>query len=699
MLKFWKKSLLVQIVGSFSLLSLAIVALVGYIAFDRAKASLKESIFERLTAIASLKEGELNRWLRDRRNTFIALSRLPTVNEHAKILLQARTQSTPEYQAALADLQRSLGSFIRDRSDYREIFLLSRGGRVLASTDAEKIGRYEPLDQSVEVIGDFETFFVANFYRASDGDRPALTLSTPLLDKAGKPLGMLVVHLNLERLDQIIRDNRGLGQTGETYLVANLGNNFNDRNAFVSAEKFGSEEFPDGVDSEGIAGAIAGNDDRGLYENYRGIPVIGVYQWLNGQDVALLAEMSQAEAFAPARRLAFVIILAGLGLSALLTVGIVLMGRRIVKPILAIAQTARSLGEKVKNGQFADLQTAPILTDNEIGILARTFNQMAEQLQKSYAQLQEYNLTLEEKVIVRTQELKDKNEDLQVTLDKLQKTQMQLIQNEKMASLGQMVAGIAHEINNPINFIVGNLKHLDEYATNLLELIQLYEEEYPMETPAIVAEKDEIDIGFLQDDLPKVLASMTMGTRRIREIVVSLRNFSRLDEADRKKANLHDGLESTLLILQNRLQSNPNRPAIKIVKEYGDVTEIECYPGQLNQVFLNLIGNAIDALEPGAIAKEIEIPTIYICTQLKEKNAIVSIADNGPGMSAETARKIFDPFFTTKAIGKGTGLGLSISHSIVVERHGGELTCISSLGQGAKFIISIPIESEEMRSH
>lgn len=690
-IEFWKKSLLVQIVGSFSLLSLAIVALVSYTAFSQARASLKQSVEDRLTAAASLKEGELNRWLLDRRDTLVSLSQLSEVGTLAQVLL-TRKKSTPEYQSALESVQASLNGFIRDRADYREITILSKGGRVLMSTNPEHIGRYAPLDQNSEVIqGSGKATFVSNFYQSSDTRQPTATFATPILNEKGKRLGMLAVHLNLDRIDDIIRDNRGLGATGETYLVANLGNNFSHRNVFVSAEGFGSQEFPDGVDSRGIAAAMAGNDDRGLYLNYRGVPVIGVYRWLESQDVGLLVEIEREEAFAPARRLAYSIILVGSSLSAILTVGILLMGRQIVKPILAIAQTAQSVGGKVREGNFADLQTAPVLTENEIGILARTFNQMTWQLQRSYEQLQEYSYVLEEKVAARTQELEDKNESLHSTLSQLKQTQAQLIQNEKMASLGQMVAGIAHEINNPVNFIHGNLGHLDEYATNLLDLIRLYEEEYPGETAIIAEAKEAIDLDFLQTDLPKVLDSMKMGTTRIREIVVGLRNFSRLDEADRKEADLHEGLESTLLILQNRLKAKSNRPEIRLMRDYGQLPKIECYPGQLNQVFLNIIGNAIDALEPLAIAGKIETPTLYIHTILKEKQAVVCIADNGPGIPEETRPKIFDPFFTTKAIGKGTGLGLSISYSIVVERHGGELSCISSPGEGAQFIVSIPI--------
>ncbi|MEM9538543.1 MAG: ATP-binding protein [Cyanobacteria bacterium P01_E01_bin.42] len=696
-LAFWKKSLLVQIVGSFSALSFTIVGLTGYLAFVRARDSLKQSIFERLTAVASLKEEELDRWLLDRRNILLSLIQLPEIEAQAKILLSAG-RSTPEYQLAAVELQTALEGFIRDRSDYREIFLLSRGGRVLASTESEKIGNYQPLMGGSEAIeGDAENF-TGNFYRSQDSDRPdrpALTITTPIFDEAGKRMGLLAVHLNLERLDRIIRDNRGLGRTGETYAIVDLGNGLIRRYAFVSAEEFGSQEFPDGVESEGISSAMAGRDDRGLYRNYRNIPVIGAYHWLGRHDLALLVEMEQTEAFAPARRLAYEIVLAGLSLSGILAVAMVLAGRQIVKPILAIATAARALGGKVQGGNFADLQPAPVLTENEIGFLAKTFNQMLQKLQSSYEQLQEYSHDLESKVAARTRELQDKNEDLQETLNKLERTQLQLIQNEKMASLGQMVAGIAHEINNPVSFIAGNLKYLQEYATALLDLIALYQTEYPEDTAAIAEEKETIDLEFVQSDLPKMLSSIKIGTTRIREIVISLRNFSRLDESDRKAVDLHEGIDSTILILQNRLKAAPNRPEIKIVKEYATLPEIECYPSQLNQVFLNIISNAIDALETRAIAGEIAEPSIRICTQLKEKQAVIAIADNGPGIPEETRHKIFDPFFTTKEIGKGTGLGLSISYSIVVERHGGQLTCISSPGQGTEFIASIPLEESD----
>ncbi|MCS6812224.1 MAG: sensor histidine kinase [Cyanobacteria bacterium] len=286
----------------------------------------------------------------------------------------------------------------------------------------------------------------------------------------------------------------------------------------------------------------------------------------------------------------------------------------------------------------------------------------------------------------------------------LQQAQAQLIQTEKMSSLGQLVAGIAHEINNPINFIYGNLPHAASYAKDLVGLIQLYEQHYTDPVPEIRAYRDEIDLEFLIEDLEKMLSSMRIGADRIREIVLSLRNFSRLDEAEMKPVNIHDGIDSTLLILQNRLKGSASCPKIDIVKAYGDLPLVDCYPGQLNQVFMNILSNAIDALsqfcdkqQQTSDAKPFT-PTITIHTQLIDQGTWVRISfkDNGPGIPAEHLSKLFDPFFTTKPVGEGTGLGLSISYQIIVEKHRGRLTCVSALGEGAEFVIEIPVSRPDV---
>jgi signal transduction histidine kinase len=293
-------------------------------------------------------------------------------------------------------------------------------------------------------------------------------------------------------------------------------------------------------------------------------------------------------------------------------------------------------------------------------------------------------------------------EQVERTLEDLQRTQTRLVQAEKMSSLGQLVAGIAHEINNPVSFIHGNLAHLQEYAHELLDFVELYEKHYPDPAPEIQAQAQAIDLEFLQSDLPKVLSSMRMGTDRIRQIVLSLRNFSRIDEAEFKAVDIYEGINNTLLILQHRLKARPERPEIELIKHYEDLPQIECYPGQLNQVLMNLLANAIDALEEGNAKRtyqdiENKPNQITIRTTVLDSQWVkIAIADNGPGIPEAVQQRIFDPFFTTKPVGKGTGMGLSISYQIITQKHGGQLKCFSKLGEGSEFVIQIPIHQNPL---
>ncbi|MGC9503878.1 trifunctional serine/threonine-protein kinase/ATP-binding protein/sensor histidine kinase [Baaleninema sp.] len=304
--------------------------------------------------------------------------------------------------------------------------------------------------------------------------------------------------------------------------------------------------------------------------------------------------------------------------------------------------------------------------------------------------------SLERKVSDRTRELQQKNISLEQTLNKLRRTQAQLIQTEKMSSLGQLVAGVAHEINNPIGFIYSNLHPAQEYVRDLLDLIATYEREYPQPTDAIVDKREEIDLDFIAEDIQQLLDSMRIGADRIREIVVSLRNFSRLDEAEMKPVNLHDGLDSTVLILQSRFKGDSRRREIEIDRHYSDLPKVVCYASQLNQVFMNVIANSCDALEARRLDLDAEEPpTISIRTERTPAHRVViSISDNGCGMDDAVKNRLFDPFFTTKPVGKGTGLGLSISYQIVVEKHGGQLRCESTPGRGTTFSIEIPISPD-----
>ncbi len=365
----------------------------------------------------------------------------------------------------------------------------------------------------------------------------------------------------------------------------------------------------------------------------------------------------------------------------------------ITKPILRLNQASKAIASRELNQTVIE---SPV---RELQELTQSFNYMAQQLQESFN-------TLEHRVEDRTSELKGAKEEVEKTLQELKMTQAQLIQSEKMSSLGQLVAGVAHEINNPVSFIYGNLSHADEYIQELLKLLQTYQAYYPQPPQEIVTQAKAIDMDFLISDLPNLIVSMKEGAKRIQAIVLALRNFSRLDETGIKSINIHDGIDSTLLILSSRFKPTVDKPGIEILRNYGSLPAVDCYPGQLNQVFINVLSNAIDSFESHSVNDALEaaieqgkqfIPTITIQTMLIDnKWAEIRISDNGEGIPEAINQHIFDPFFTTKPVGKGTGMGLAISYQIITNQHNGTLEYSSQLGAGTEFIIRIPYKQNGM---
>lgn len=358
------------------------------------------------------------------------------------------------------------------------------------------------------------------------------------------------------------------------------------------------------------------------------------------------------------------------------------------------------LESEIVERKLAEVALQKAKSELEIKVDERTaeLKSQTQELEQTLSELQKAKQELEIRVEERTTELKSQTQELEQTLSELKQAQSKLIHSEKMSSLGQLVAGVAHEINNPINFIYGNLTPAREYADDLLELVAFYPQQYPNPLPPVQEKLDGIDFDFIREDLPKILTSMKNGADRILGIVKSLRIFSRIDEAELKSVDIHEGIDSTLMILQCRLKPKPGLCSIQVIKEYGNLPNIECYPGQLNQVFMNIIANAIDALEE-AISRELltgnkreEPPAIKISTRVLEKKVVeIRISNNGLEITASAMKQLFNPFFTTKSVGKGTGLGLSIAYQIITQRHQGELQCISEPGKGAEFIIKIPL--------
>jgi two-component system, NtrC family, sensor kinase len=378
----------------------------------------------------------------------------------------------------------------------------------------------------------------------------------------------------------------------------------------------------------------------------------------------------------------------GLVLVISVTVTLLMMwivNTQLIYPILLLQSDMGRSGRAIAQGEaMTEFKSQRYQVKNELLQAMQSFYQTHAQIVAAMAERDQSELTL-----------KHTAEQLQLTLSTLQQTQAQLVHTEKMSSLGQLGAGFAHEINNPINFIDGNLEHINQYGQDLLTLVRHYQQE--VSSPSVTLQKQikELDLEFIKQDMPSLVSSMRVGSQRIRDLVMHFRNFVRLDESEQKKVDLHEGLESTVILLQSRLKATTHRPEIQVERQYAQSAEVLCHPKQLNQVFMNLITNAIEAIDQGAAQEMAQLapiasPTIKLLTQEDQTHVMIQIADNGIGIAPSIATKVFDPFFTTKDVGQGMGLGLTNSYHIIQQLHEGSLDFAPGAEQGTIFTIRLP---------
>ncbi|MBI1876816.1 MAG: HAMP domain-containing protein [Chloroflexi bacterium] len=757
-MKFWKKSLMARLVSYFLLLSLATVGLVGFIAFFQAREALKASVFNRLNAVATLKEDELNRWVNDQVRDVLFIAQIPLIQARGEALFN-HAETDPEYQTAYTALAQYLDSIIADKPGLQEIFILDQTGRVIVSTNKNHVGEDQSAEayfiRGRELIFPASTF-VQNVYISPVTGKPAMTIVVPFFGQTGGRLGILAAHLYLERLNRIILNRTGLGESGETYLVDKT-------NTFVSEARFRSQkfDFPQGIHTEGIDAAVAGNDGAGLYLNYEGAPVIGVYRWLDDRDMALLAEMRQDEAFAPAQKLAQTILLVGLASAGILTLGVFLLARQITRPILAMAQTA----SQVAAGDLT--LTTPIVTEDELGVLAHAFNQMTEQLRALYESLEERLRTVVSNAPIilfaldkegRFTLMEGKGlEALQVepeqaigtSVFEIYREMPHVVENMQRALAGEAfyatveVRGFTFESwyapvydqNGEINGLIGVSTDITERkrveaelqkakeaaeAANRAKSQFLANMSHELRTPlnAIIGysemlreEAEELGYGDFIPDLQKI---STAG----KHLLALIREILDLSKIEAGKMSLYletfdiaSLVEDVIITVQPLIEENGNSLVVHCSSDLGvmrsDLTKVR-------QMLMNLLSNAAKFTEQGTITLTVERQGDTVTGGDSDKRianhrvtvsprhqVIFRVSDTGIGMTPVQMQHLFQPFSqadasTTRRYG-GTGLGLAISHRFC-QLLGGDITVESEPGQGSAFTICLPIATIESKN-
>lgn len=621
--------------------------------------------------------------------TCIALQ-LPTGEGAAAARYDGKTITVDDTQTKSPSLPKNSKTYLTDNE--------GNPTKVISTIEWDTLN--EPLYAEPVKAGK-PTWRIYTFYDPTITPYIAASAGRPVYDTNNKLLGVVGAEIHLLKLSEYLRKLK-ISRSGQVFIIERNGilvaNSAKDQPFTIANNEIKRVEATNSSNSlvQGIAKHLQNQfnnfqsigEVKNLHFKLEGKPYyIQVNPWRDkyGLDWLVVVSVPEREFMAQIHANTRITIFLCIGALLLATLMGIFTSHLLARSISRLTHASEAIAAGNLEQKIEDTAI------QEFNTLAKSFNHMALQLDDSFRALEKSNEELEKRVRERTC-------DLENTLNQLQRTQAQMIQSEKMSSLGQLVAGVAHEINNPVSFIHGNLTHIEEYSHNLLNFIELYWRHYPNPVPQIQAQAEEIDLEFIQSDLPKTLASMKMGTERIREIVLSLRNFSRHDEAQLKSVNIHEGIDSTLLILQHRLKSRPERPEINIVKQYTDLPLVECYAGQLNQVFMNILTNAIDAIEQKNTKQTLEeikensncitISTIVI-SDISEKWVQIAIADNGIGIPENVKQRIFDPFFTTKPVGKGTGMGMSISYQII-EKHGGKIEFSSTPGQGTEFIIQIP---------